>query len=812
MLERCLQPVAGSLRRLNRNRGISLLVILSLAVGIGANTAIFTLVDAVFLEPLKVRDPHRIVSVVTVDPRNPGLRSFSFPNFSDLKCRSKSFMGLTASTDFEATAALDGNAKRVEGQLVTPEYFATAGIAPVLGSAFSEVAVGESAETMPVVIGKSLWMSMFGGRQDVVGQTLLVNKTPFTVRGVMPAGFRGFHRMGATEIWVPMAAHSYFLNRPGWVNSRRALMFTVYGRLKDGVNYQRAAAEVDEAGKSLAGKYPVENSGRTFGLMPVDDVAMGTYMRQQLLRMAILLMSAAGLVLLIAIANVGNALLARASVRRREMAVHIALGATNRQLLGQVFWDSLVVVAVGGLLGFLLGIGGRNLLWLFRPEQWAQQSTPHLNWRILAFVAVLSLITGMLGNLLPAWQTLRGNITRELRERSEGGRSGQPRYRLREALVISQVALSMIALVGADLFLKSLRNAESLDAGFEMRNLAALTIDPRGLGTPRQSYWQVYDEIEKRVREVPGVQSVSLSATPPFMPEMTRRTVVPEPGRGPANVAVGLNMVAPGFFETTDILILRGRDIAMQDDGKSAPVAIVNESMARRFWPDEDAVGQSVRFFGDQSSHRVIGVARDTANAMLGEATHPTAYVPIYQELSPVLMLNIRTAGQPELLERPIAETIRAYRRDFPVKLMTASAAIENELWSQRIAARLLAVFALMALALAAVGVYGITANLVTRRTGEIGVRMAMGACPIDVMELVMRQCVTLIVPGLGIGAVLSFALARGFQKMLYGVSEMDLEPYLATAILLAAVALLASYLPARRVTRLAPLMALRQE
>jgi predicted permease len=815
------EPLIQAGRRLWRNRSISLLVILSLGLGIGANTAVFTIIDALFLEPLPLKEPDRVVAVTTADPRNPSLRAVSVPNFRDLHKAQQVFENLAVVSPVEVNASAGHHARLIRGQLVSGEFFATAGVAPLYGDVFSgsfdsgsfDTPGGSPPGPRPVAVSHSFWKNVLQGDPGAVGRTILLNTNPFTITAVMPPGFHGFERVWAPELWLPLSTYPLFLERADWFENRRALMMRVFGRLKPGVALEDAAAAVDRIGKQLAEAHPVENRERTFSLLALDAATMGQRFREQLLQMALLLMTAAGLVLLIAIANAGNALLARASVRRREMAVRIALGAMRRQILVQIFWDSAVLVFAGSVLGLLFGCIGRNLMWTRRPEDlWPGQPIPELNWRVLLFVAVLAIVTGVLGNLLPLLQTLRGNIVAELRERAALTRGALASYRVRELLVVSQVALSMVSLVVADLFLKSLRNAESVDPGYEVRSLAAFTVNPRSLGVPPSDQLEFLQRLRTRIESMDKVQSVAISATPPFEDDGLRRTLSFIENATGSGAAVRVSPVSERYFETTDILILRGRDFTV-DDRQDAPlVAIVNESAVRRYWPGKSPIGRKLRFFGDMADRTVVGVARDTANRGLREPPEPAIYVPLRQEPVTTATLNIRTLGEAGAIRDPLVRALRAFHRELPVELVPASKAVPEELWAPRAAASLLAAFGVMALLLAAIGVYGVTAHLVTRRTGEIGVRMAMGACPVDVMELVLSQCVRLILPGLAIGILISFGLARMFGDMLFGVSQMDLEAYLVTSILLAVVALLASYLPARRVTRIAPMLALRHE
>jgi predicted permease len=808
-----LAVAATAVRRLWRNRTISLLVAFSLALGIGANTAIFTLVDAVLLAPLPVREPGRLFSVFTKDARNAEALPVSFPNYLDLQRSSEAFRELAAFTWAKVNLALDRQVNEYTAEVVTDNYFTMAGVQPILGGV--PEAQGDEA-CLPAVLSYPLWHKLFRDDAGVIAKTIYLNRKAFRVAAVMPASFKGLERVGSTDLWVPMRAYRTVMELPDWVDSRRAVMFLVVGRLKDGVTREWAAAEADRVGRELAKRYPVDNANRSFSIAPLDAASEGPMHRKGLVRAAVVLMSASGLVLLIAIASAGNMLLSRSSVRRREMAVRLALGATRRKLLYQVFLDSALLVVMGSAFGLLFGVVGRELLWHFRPEHLsAEDLRLSINGRVLAFTAFLSVLAGMTASLLPALQSLRGEITGELREHARAKLSCWKGLHLREALVVSQVALSLVALVGADLFLKSLRNAQAIDPGFDTRTIASFAVNPRRLGLGDCQRLNFYESLQEKLAAVSGVQSVSIASNPLLGEGALRRTIqLSGKNSGKSGEIVPVNMVSTRYFETTDVLILRGRDFTAEDGAENPKVAIVNETMAQRFWPGSTAIGRKFRFFGDYDEHTVVGVARDSVYNALGERPEPYVYVPLMQSSPSRAFVLVRTAGDPAQLVGSISEEMKRFRPDLPgVEVVPIRASIEDALWAPRMGAGLLAVFGLLALALASVGVYGVTAQMVSRRTGELGVRVAMGACPVDVMELVLRQCLTLILPGLAIGAVAAFVLARFcFQDLLYGVSETDLEPYLAASVLLAAVALAASYLPARRAVGLQPVMALREQ
>jgi predicted permease len=810
-----LETIAEASRRMWRNRAVTIPVALSLALGIGANTAIFTLVDALFLAPLPLYRPERLMALFTQDPHNPGYHTVSYPNYVDLRDRLECFEQLAATIGVRANFSRGGEVAEVLSELVTDNYFTMLGVQPALRESRPKLPE-ESSALAWVVVSHAFWRKHLGSDPDAVGRTIAINRARFVVKAVMPESFKGIERIGATEIWLPLRMYDALLERPDWLGGRRALMFYTIGRLRDGVTVEAAEAELRRVGAWLADRYPESNAGRGYAMTPIEEASLGPQRRDKALRAAGVLMGGAGMVLIIAIANAGNLLLAGVTARRREMAVRIAMGATRRTLLRQVFVETSLLVALGGSLGLPAGIVGRHFLWRLRP---ADLSADHLSLamsgRVLLFAVLLSVLTGCLASLLPAWKALRGDITSELRERFPSRSRRWRRFQFREALVVGQVALSLVALVGAEIFLKSLFHARSIDPGFDTQNIATLEVNPRRLGISGAERVRFYLGLQEKLSKLDGVASVTIAANPLFGEDRMRRTVLADasdPARGGSITRV--NAVSARYFATADVLILRGRDFQPADDAKAPLVAIVNETMARQLWPGEEPLGKRFRFFGDGEDHTVVGVARDSVYSYLGEKPGPCAYVPLLQHSPPFASLVVRTHGDPAGYGAAIAHAVREFHPELPKpEVVAVIDAIERSLWAPRMAATLLSVFGLLALILASVGVYAVTAQLVTRRSAELGVHMAMGACPADVAGLILRQCFTLILPGLAIGSAVSFALGHFLLRdLVFGVSQTDLEPYLATSLLLSVVALAAIYLPARRAIRLEPAMALRRE
>ncbi len=804
--------LAHALRRLWRHRGLTALVLFSLAFGIGVNTTLFSVVDAVLLEPLPVRDPDGLLIIQTIEPQSPRNRpmAMSHPNLLDLARRTTAFQDVAAATGATANFRVGDEIAEVMIEAVTPNFFRTLGISPSLGQLFDEASGGEVAGAPPVVVSHAFWRNRLGADPNVAGRPVQLNGALFQITGVLPKGFKGMQRLGLTEIWVPLPRSSSLLERPDWVKARRALMFLAMARLKPGVDRAAALADVQRVGTGLEREYPVDNKGRTFGLIGLSEL-LGEY-RPEVIRAARVLLSASLIVLLIAMANVGHALLARTAVRRREMAILVALGGTRRDLLLPILTDGLILVVAGALLGLLFGVAGCQLLWYFRPEDvTADMLSLRLNVRVLAFTGLLSLAAGLLASLIPALQALRGDIADDLKERTSRGFSARRLVGLRQALVVSQVALSMAAIVSAHLFVTSFRNAQTIDPGFDSKNLATFEVNPKRLGLHGESRAIFYLELQQKLQMLEGVQSVTVSSNPLLGHDRMRRTAFLD---DKTTVIPRLNAIGTRYFETADVLILRGRDFTPADRHPAPMVGIVNETMARRHFGGTDAaIGRKLRLFGDREDTTIVGVARDAAYGNLGETAEPCLYIPLRQLVPASATVLVRTSRDAASMRKPLEEAVRHFRPEMPrpeVALM--SEVLDQALWAPRTAAGMLALFAILAVVLASAGVYGVTRQYVRQRTADLSVRVAMGACPVDVAELVLRQCAVLVLPGLAIGAALAYGLAHLlYDGLLYTVNGNDVRPYLWGTLLLALVALVASWLPARRAARMEPAVALRE-
>lgn len=816
------QDIRYSLRSLARTPAFAAAAILSLALGIGANTTMFTLVSTLFLNPLPVEKSAELLAINTLDTRNTtgwgNILPLSYPNLIDIRDQNQSFerlagyssvLGLSLSVD-------DGEPERIFCNLVTAGYFPLLGIRPAAGR-FFRPEEEQTPGTHPVaVIGHGLWQRRFAGAPDIVGRTIRLNSHDFTIVGIAPRGFLGITTMIGPEIWLPamMASHVLPSESGNWLTDRAALTFQGVGRLKPGVTQAQADANLAALASALAKAYPTSNEGRGLSVLPITEATIFPGARQGLLFGSLVLMSIVGLVLLIACSNVANLLLARASSRQQELATRLALGAGRTRLVRQMLTESLIIALAGGALGLLLALWGKTILWSFRPAAVAHNFVSlHLDERVLLFALVLSLVTGAIFGVLPALRASRPDLVESLKDgRTVGGarRGG----RLRQGLVIAQVTLSLVALAIAALFLRGIQHAARLDPGFDASRLAVLSVNPAQAGFDRARTDQFYRDVRDRLTGVGGIESVTWAKNLPLWAQIYRGILVDDqPREKGRNATLTLvNTVDLGYFSTLGVPITRGRDFTDADRAGAAPVVIINDTMAARYWPNQDPVGRRVRFDDREVAYEVIGVVRTTTYQMLGEAPQPCLFLPLRQNASDALVLYVRASGDPAPALALAQRTIRGLGAEVPIEFPSRVRDLFwNSLWMVQFAAGLLAVFGLIALGLASVGIYGVMAYAVTERRREIGLRMALGARPSDVRRLVVRQGMTMALIGLALGAALALLAARALGSMLFGLSAADPVSFLGAAAVLATVALVASLLPAYRASRLDPLRALRE-
>ncbi len=804
-----LQDLRYGLRMIVKAPGFTVLAMLALALGICANTTIFSLINGVALRPLTgVKDPERLVAVYTSDYSSGLYGSSSYPDYVDFRDQSDVFENLAAAEQTVSNATGETEAERLRGEVVTTNYFDVLGVKAQLGRTL------QPSDDQSVVINDSLWQRRFNADPAVVGQTLKLNGKPYTIVGVTDRSFHGLKIGLPFEFWLPATASSDLAT-----SGRGDRSLELIGRLKPGVTIEQAQTQLTTIAGRLAQAYPETNLGT---LARPNEPRPVTVLRESRVepaaqvgvwRVSLLLFAVVGLVLLIACANVANLLLARASARRREIAVRLAVGASRARLVRQLLTESVLLALLGGAAGLLATLWTARMLPRFFPENQTKGLDLSLDWRVLVFTLGVTLLTGLLFGLAPALQASRENLVPALKDESPHGRRLR-RLGLRDALVISQLALSLVLLIGAALFVRSLQRAVSFDPGFTAQNLLIASMETRGATLNKQQGQAFYQQTVERVGALPGVQAVSLVRIAPISGGGQRRGVKLEGYQPQANedTELNTNVIGLNYFNTMGIPLVAGRDFNTQDREGSVPVVIVNEELARRYFGG-NAVGKRLRLGSQAPFSEIVGVVRTTSYRNLREQPLPFIYIPLAQEYQSGMTLMVRTAGDPTALVGPLRSEMRALNKDVTVfSVQTMTQRIGAQLAADRMIAVLLSIFGSGALLLAAIGIYGVMGYSVAQRTHEIGIRMALGAEQQDILKLIVGQGMVLVAIGAGIGLALALAATRVLKSLLFGISATDPLTFTVVLLVLVGVALLACYLPARRATKVDPLEALRYE
>ena len=823
-MDRLLQDLRYAVRTLVRNPVVTVTAVLSLALGIGANTTMFTVINTLFLNPIPASRPSELVALFALDAKNPtrfgSLLPLSYPNLQDYRERNEvltDLAGYSGPLALRMSAAL-GNVEpeRVFAQLVTANYFDVLGIAPAAGRFFLRDEDRTPGTHPVVVIAHSLWQRRFGATPAVVGRTIALNRRVFTIVGVAPEGFKGVTSMFGPEIWAPSMAAPGLLPRQfgDWLHERGSVVFNTVGRLKAAVTREQAEASFKAIARGLEQAYPESNKGRSISLLPIAEATIFPGMRSAMMFGAAVLMAIVAVVLLIACSNVANLLLARATARRQELAVRVALGAGRARLVRQLLTESLLLGVIGGAVGLLVGIWGRNLLWSFRPAVVANNFVAlRLDGRVFLFTCLLAIASSVVIGLIPALRALRPDVVGVLKEEA-GTTAGTRRAgRLRRALVVAQVAMSLVALVVAGLFLRNIQQAFTVDLGYDPKPLSVVSANPgqAGYGQPRAE--QFYRSARERVATIPGVASVSWAANQPLWASVYRRLIVE--GREPQEKSDAMltlaHTVDVGYFSTIGVALRAGRDFVAADRAGTVSVAIVNETMATRYWPDQDPIGRRFRFDTDTQPREIVGVVKTIKYQTIGEAPQPAVYVPLSQNYADAMVVYVRSAGSPASTLQAVERELRAIDPEMPLENgATVVDVLDQSLWMMKLAAGLLGVFGALALSLASVGLYGVMAHTVGQRQREIGLRLALGADRAAVLHLVLSEAGALVAIGVAIGLACSAMASRGLASLLFGLSPIDPVAFGGASLLMAAVAFAAGYLPARRASRLDPVIALR--
>jgi predicted permease len=824
-METLRNDLRHSLRALRRSPAFTIAALASLALGIGANTLIFTFLNAVFLKSLPVAEPDRLVALYSVDTGQEGdPLPLSYPNFEDLRQEARAFSSLAAYRNLSVAVTGDGEPAQLQGEIVSGNFFDLLGVRPAAGRFFL-ADEDRTPGTHPVaVLSHALWQSRFGAGPGVVNRTVRLNGVAFTVVGIAPPQFKGLSMLDEPPaLWVPMAMYRDLVRGPQAqaIEQRGSLGFSAVARLAAEVRPEQARTVLATVARRLEREYPEVNEGLGFAAVPLAQATLPAGIRGRIVLAGGLLAAAVGLLLLIAGANVANLMLARALARGGETAVRLALGASRGRLVRQLLTEGALLGVLGGAAGLLVALWGRKVLWALRPPFFPDSLDLAIDGRVLGFTLAVSLATGVLFSLAPVLQSFRldlsSALTRQARTIGGGGSggSGVSGWRLRELLIAAQVALSVVVLTGAGLFLRSLLAVERIDPGFETAKLFVVPMDLGAQNYPPPRIQEFYRRAVERVAALPGVSSAAVASRFLLVAGGVRVAVDAE-GRAASRpgdeVMAGVNTVGPGYFETIRMPLRAGRGFGPADRQGALPVAVVNESLARRLWPGEPAVGKRLRLGDGEDLHEVVGVAADARYAGLREPPQPYVYRPMLQSFSPMMMLHVRTAGDPEPLLEQVRREIQVLDPGLPLlEARTITQVRNNSIWAPRMGAGLLTAFGLLALALVAFGIYGVVAYSIGQRRREIGVRVALGAGRRDILGLVLRQGMRPVVLGAALGVAAALAAARAVASLLVDVGTADPPALAGAVLLLTLVALAAVYVPARRASGLDANAALRQ-
>jgi predicted permease len=829
-----MPDIRYAVRMLTKSPVFCLVAVASLALGIGANTAVFSLINQLLLRLLPVKNPQELVLLTSRGSHygnNTGSNSMSYLMYTDIRDRNQVFSGMFCRYGTSLSFSSEGRTDRASGELVSGNYFPVLGVGAALGRVFSASDDLNQGGHPLAVLSHEFWQSHFGGDPKIVGKKILVNGYPLTIIGVSQKGFYGIDPSVSPQIRIPMMMKTEMTPGPWYsLNDRRSRFAQVFGRLKPGVTERQAKAGLQALYHSILAMEVREKdfakasafSRQRFlnGWLDVLPASKGrSGMRQRFENPLLVLMAVVGFVLLIACANLANLLIARAAARQKEMAMRVALGASRYRLVQQLLVESLMLATTGGALGLLLAAGMNRALMSFIPAGTTPLalSAAH-DWQVFGFNIGVSFLTGILFGLAPAFQSSRADIAATLKDQA-GAVVGGGSVRLRKTLVAAQVMLSLLLLIGAGLFVKTLKNLRDTNPGFRIESLVTFKVDPprNGYTAPRSR--QFYRELTERMNALPGVRAASLTVVPLLDDDEWDSSVAVEgyAAKQGEDMNPHMNYPEPGLFSTLGVPLVLGRDFNAGDDEKSPKAAIVNEKFAHRYFKDANPLGHHLGMGGDPGTKMditIVGVVKDTKYENMRSQVPSELYLPVRQMDFQVEMTGyVRTERTPDQAFAEIRQLIRGMDRNLPIyDMRTLDEQVDRSLSTERLVASLSTVFGALATFLAAIGLYGVMAYTVTRRTREIGIRMALGAGRAHVIWLVMREVLLLMCAGIAVGLPASWLLTRLVQSQLYGVAAHDPLTIAAAVLAIGAIAAVAGYAPGRRATRIQPMEALRCE
>jgi predicted permease len=815
-----LQDVRYGVRALKTNPLFTFIAALTLALGIGANTAIFSIVNAYLFKPMPVKNPHEIVVVGVVDPSLDIPHEMSYPTFEDIRDRSGVFADAFAYQNNAVNLGVDGQNERAFIELVSGNCFSMLGVEAIHGRMFSAEECAKPGTAPLVVLSYSYWQNRFGGDRSVIGKNITLCNQPFTIIGVAPESFNGVEPLIDVGMYVPLMMKPllYPVSRVSFVN-RSDSGYRLMGRLKPGSDLQQAKAALNVLAAQLNQEYPENYKNISLVVYPEQKARPHMAFAAVMPTVGLSFMALVGLVLLIACANVANLILSRATTRSRELAIRSAMGATRFHVIRLLIVESLLLGIISGVAGVLLAMWGIDLLGSVKfSVDFPLNFHIDPDWRVFTFSLLTALLTGIIAGLLPAFQSSRINLNESLKEGGRGGSESGKRQRLRSAFVVAQVAASFLLLICAGLFIRSLQESQNINLGFRTDNLLMFTVDLELEGYDKTRGQMFQKQLLERLRLTPQIREASSAGHTPLGYNNESVDVYTAEQSSKSNqdfTTVYYGKVAPDYFQTLGIPIVEGRSINDRDDEKSSPVAVVNEAMAQQWWQGQSAIGKQFRISRDGNPIQVIGVSRNSKYIFLGEEPRPFIYLPVNQSYRSEVTFFLHTEGNPALLVGAVRQALRELDSKiamYDVKTMNDHLSSGIAFKFVRLGATLAAVFGLVGLVLAIVGIYGVISYSVTQRTHEIGIRLALGAQASDVLKLILKQGMWLTFTGVALGLLVALLMTRALGGLLYGVSATDALTFVVVSLLLAGVALVACFVPARRAAKTDPMVALRYE